>query len=252
MIIADKKKIIFIHIEKTGGSSITTLLAPYISEKYRSKNARMPETGRGWRKTWHINNQHAKFSDSLPILDKLGIDPQEYFKFTVVRNPYSWLFSVWGDQYHSPIKRKTLVNRLRFQIGKYIGLKQMATQHFYQMYPEGSFKNFVLFIDHIVSNYPSSFIKRYVGATDQYSYIENDRDLKFDFICKLENMDRDLGKMNNIIELDDNLKIPHRNKNSKVTNKEKYLDYYDDESIKIVNRIFVRDFETFDYQPILN
>ena len=81
---------------------------------------------------------------------------------------------------------------------------------------------------------------------------DNTQNIKFDFIGKLENIDRDLGKINNIIQLDDNLKVPHLNQESKITNRQKYLDYYDDESIQIVNRIFIRDFEAFDYQPILN
>ena len=253
MIIADKKRVIYIHIEKTGGSSITTLLAPHISEKYRCKNARMPNSGYGWRRTWHVNRQHSRFSDSLLLLDKLGIDPQEYFKFTVVRNPYSWLLSMWGNRYQSPMNvKKTLSNRLRFIVAKLTGIRKFPCQHFYQMYPDGSFKSFILFIDYLVSNYPRSFTRRYLGVNDQYSYIENDRKIKFDYIAKLENLNRDLHEINQIAGLNDDLEIPHLNKESRTKNREKYLDYYDDESIAIVNRIFARDFEIFGYQPISN
>lgn len=253
MIIADRKKVLFVHIEKTGGSSITTLLTPHISKKYRSENAKMPGSGSGWRQTWHINRQHARFSSSLPLLDKFGIDPQEYFKFTVVRNPYSWLLSIWGNRYQSPMNvKKTLSNRLRFIVAELTGIKKFHSQHFHQMYPDGSFKSFVLFIDYLVSNYPPSFTKGYLGVDDQYSYIENDRNFKFDFIAKLENLDRDLNKINQIVHLNDDLKVPHLNKESKTKNREKYLDFYDDESIAIVNRIFARDFKFFGYQPIAN
>lgn len=251
MIIADKKKVIFIHIEKTGGTSIAALLTPYISENFRSKNPKTPESGKGWRQSWHINKQHSSFSESLPVLDKLGVDPQEYFKFAIVRNPYSWLLSVWENRYKSPMTvRKTLANRLRFQIGKYVHIKRLPSQHFHQMYPDGSFKSFVLFIDYLNSNYPPSFTKNYMGGQDQFSYIDNKRNIKFDFIGKLENLDQDIQKINQIVGLNDDLEVPHFNQARRITNKQKYLDYYDDESIEIVNRIFVRDFKTFGYQPI--
>ena len=248
MIIADKKKAIFIHIEKTGGRSITKLLTPYILEQHRIKNPKMP----GWGQTWHINRQHAKFSESLPVLDRLNIDPQEYFKLAIVRNPYSRLLSVWKNRYQSPMDvPETLINKLRFQFARYTGVRRIASQHFYQMYPDGSFKNFVLFIEHIVNNYLPSSAKRYLGAMDQYSYIENDRGIEFDFIGKLETFNADITAINNKLELTKSLEIPHlNNKDDKEKNQQKFLEFYDEESIAIVNKIFVRDFEAFGYQQL--
>ena len=247
MIVADKKKAIFIHIEKTGGRSITKLLTPYVSEQYRIKNPKMP----GWGQTWHINSQHARFYESLPILDRLNIDPQEYFKFAIVRSPYSRLLSIWRNMYQSPMDvRETLINKLRFQFARYTGIKKFPSQHFYQMYPDGSFKNFVLFINYIATNYPPSFVRRYLGATDQYSYIENDRGIEFDFIGKLENFHTDITTINNKLELTANLEIPHLNQDNRKKNQKKFLEFYDEESIAIVNKIFVRDFEAFDYQQL--
>ncbi|MCC0176151.1 sulfotransferase family 2 domain-containing protein [Waterburya agarophytonicola K14] len=251
MIIADKKKAIFIHIEKTGGRSITKLLAPYISEKYRQKNSRMPGSGRGWGPTWHINPQHSRFSESLPILDNFNIKPQEYFKFAIVRNPYSRLLSVWLNKYRSPMDvHQTITNKLRFQIAKHTGIKKFPSQHFYEIYPDGSFKNFVLFIDYIVTNYSTEIARRYIGATDQYSYIENDRNLEFDLIGKLENINLDLAAINDQLQLTKGYEIPHLNKNDQSKNKKKFLEFYDDESIEIVNRLFVRDFKTFGYERL--
>ena len=247
MIIADKKKAIFIHIEKTGGRSITKLLTPYISEQYRNKNINMP----GWGQTWHINRQHAKFSESLPILDRLNIDPLEYFKFAIVRSPYSRLLSIWRNMYQSPMEvPQTLINKLRFQFSRYTGIRRIASQHFYHMYPDGSFKNFVLFIEHIATNHPPSSVKRYLGAMDQYSYIENNRGIEFNFIGKLENFNADIVAINNKLELTASSEIPHLNKDNKERNNKKYLEFYDEESIAIVNKIFVRDFETFDYPQL--
>ena len=252
MIVADRRKAIYIHIEKTGGSSITALLAPYISEKYRDKNPRVPGSGFGWRQTWHINDEHDKFAQSILVLDKFGIDPQKYFKFTIVRNPYSWILSIWRNRYKSPMNVKnTLTNRLRFQISEFTGIRRMPSQHFHHMYPDGSFKSFILFIDYLTSNFPPSFTKRYLGANDQYSYIENDRNIKFDFIGKLENFEQDVKQIRRIIHLNYNSGIPHVNK-KRASNKHNYLKYYNNQSLEIVNRVFARDFDFFKYQTILN
>ncbi|MEO1672544.1 MAG: sulfotransferase family 2 domain-containing protein, partial [Cyanobacteria bacterium J06631_2] len=102
MIIADSKKLLFVHIYKTGGSSITSLLAPYISGEFRCKT---PQTsGDRWQRSWHFDRrQHSKFAEALTFLDKSNLDVNldEYIKFVFVRNPYSWILSIWNNFYSS-------------------------------------------------------------------------------------------------------------------------------------------------------
>ena len=69
MLISDHKHFIFVHIYKTGGSSITRLLGPHVDERYRAQVTRVE--GDGWQGTWHYRGQqHAelqqrRFHDTL-------------------------------------------------------------------------------------------------------------------------------------------------------------------------------------------
>ena len=154
MIIADSKKLMFVHIYKTGGSSITSLLAPYITKQHRSEN---PITsGDRWQNSWHFDDdQHSKFAEALAVLHKseVKIDLDDYFKFVFVRNPYSWILSVWNNFYSSPQGNipNTWQNKLKFAFRGILN-KKLNSQYFYEMYPGGEFKNFVLFIDEIVNH----------------------------------------------------------------------------------------------------
>jgi len=58
-----------------------------------------------------------------------------------------------------------------------------------------------------VSNYSPSVTGRYIGGKDQFSYIDNDRNIKFDFIGKLESLNRDLQKTNQTAGLSDDLAV---------------------------------------------
>ena len=88
MIVADAKHLIFIHIYKTGGTSITNLLMPFITEDFKSKNPRID--GASWQSTWHFDrNQHSKSAHTILMLQKTKLNLNEYIKFVFVRNPYS-------------------------------------------------------------------------------------------------------------------------------------------------------------------
>ncbi|MGL5943947.1 MAG: sulfotransferase family 2 domain-containing protein [Waterburya sp.] len=258
MIVADQKKILYVHIYKTGGTSINHLLMPYITENYRSKNSRTE--GNNWQRTWHVDNKmHSKFSDALHIIDNLNINLEEYFKFVFVRNPYSWILSVWNNFFRSPTgnTKMNFKNYWMIQLGKVIDSKLFIigpyAQYFYKAYPNGGFKNFVIFIDQMITNNPK-MARKFWGCYDQYSFIENDRNIQFDFIGKFEKIESDLKIIAQIIEPNKILDIPHTTHGSSHNkqDRENYLKYYDQESIEIINRIFARDFKAFNYQPILN
>ena len=117
------------------------------------------------------------------------------------------------------------------------------------MYPDGDFKNFVLFLDEIVINH-THLIPKVWGATDQYSFIENDYNINFDFIGRFENIQEDINKICHIAKIKKTSEIPHETRSNNNRDRQKYLEYYDEESIKIVNKLFSRDFQSFDYQPI--
>jgi len=249
MIISDTKNLIFIHIYKTGGTSITNLLMPFITEDFKSKNPRTD--GASWQSTWHFDRtQHSKFTDALPILQEAKLNLNEYIKFVFVRNPYSWILSIWNNFYQSPKRNlpDNLQNSLKFKL-RGIFNKKLDSQYFYEMYPDGSFKSFVLFLDEIANNH-THLIPKVWGATDQYSFIENDYNINFDFIGRFENIQEDINQINNLINDQQPLEMACETPSTSNLDRRDYLNYYDEESIKIVNKLFCRDFQAFDYKPI--
>ena len=251
MIIADSKKLIFVHVYKTGGSSITSLLAPYISENFRHKKVRT--SGDNWQSNWHFDRrQHSKFADGLAFLDKSGVDVNldEYFKFIFVRNPYSWILSMWNNFYGSPYKNlpQTWENKLKFAVRALIN-KKLDSQYFYEMYPDGEFNNFILFINQIVNHNPQ-LIDKVWGATDQYSFLQNNRNIEFDFIGRFENLHSDLQKIGARTNTEQLSQLPKQSHSTYKRNRQDYLSYYNSQSIEIVNQLFARDFKAFNYQPI--
>ena len=82
MILFDKK-IIFIHIPRCGGSSIKE----YLKELSNS---------------WDLNPNHLQLKD---YEKRYGIDLNDYFIFTCVRNPYNKIYSMFR---YKKFKRETL------------------------------------------------------------------------------------------------------------------------------------------------
>ena len=88
----NKKKIIFIHIEKTGGNSLTKLLHKYSTEtRYRRKSYQdMNNTFE--LKGKFTKDKHQKIEDYKKLLKN---DFKKYKVITIVRNPFERLLSFY-------------------------------------------------------------------------------------------------------------------------------------------------------------
>lgn len=80
MIINHKYKFVFVHIPKTGGTSMTLMLSKYIDKT-------LPTEGHGWQRRFHKDSMHSTLKPY----------PSNYFSFGFMRNPWDWLVSI----YHS-------------------------------------------------------------------------------------------------------------------------------------------------------
>lgn len=102
MIIAPSLKTIFVHSQKTGGTSITKLLAPYTDPSLRNPDPRLD--GPGFQNTWHfMGRQHAKFAQDFHRLPQhIKEDFPSYRVLFVVRDPFSWVHSNFKEFYERP------------------------------------------------------------------------------------------------------------------------------------------------------
>jgi hypothetical protein len=222
MLISDQKEFIFVHIYKTGGSSLTRLLGHYVDEKYRSPVAHAD--GLGWQKTWHYGQvQHAPLSmlrDSPEWRDR---DISRYRICTTVRNPYSWVLSIWNNFY-------------RFQ--------ESAPAWFSYLCPDRTFLDFC----RMMNAGSMGMNRRMRGNTSQSSFID-DPELKPFFIARFERLEDDVRQMLSLLDIPA-AELPHRVRHNPEERSDP-LSFYNPESLAIVNKIFADDFNNFDY-PILS
>ena len=84
------KKFIFVHINKTAGTSMEKALADYGVKKLEEKGDLKFELN--YNQSQHFNcDEYKKY---------LGSEYDDYFKFTVVRNPFDRLISAWNMFVH--------------------------------------------------------------------------------------------------------------------------------------------------------
>lgn len=142
-----------------------------------------------------------------------------YFRFTFVRNPYERVVSCYEDWVNQEDIKKSF---------KIYGL----------FYPKMPFKEFVKGISKIPDEIPDGHFR------SQYSYLTDKKgNLLIDFAGKVENLDKDFEKICRFSRLPYKKLLQENQKTKK-----NYMDYYDEETKKIVQKRYKKDFETFGYE----
>ncbi len=157
MVISDSKKFIFVHIEKTAGTSVGQVILPYALRRNSSKfhsALRLFDLPRSYRSY--------KFRVHAPLVDIIRKMPREtfehYYKFAFVRNPWDRLVS----EYNAAVKKD---NRRRHH-----KIKQFGT--------------FSEFVDYEIAR----------GKFFQYPMLCGERGvLHMDFIGRFENLQDDVA-----------------------------------------------------------
>ena len=205
-------KTIYIHIPKTGGTSIETTLCPRGNELYGFedqqgnyiKNAdglKMLADNKELRLTClqHISADQIKNRYNSNIWS-------DYYKFTVVRNPWDLLVSHYS--YTIQTNRIDILER-------------------HNLNTESKFKDYV----------------KKVNLPLQVNYVTNNAgELIVDHVCRFENLQQDFDIVCNKIGIS-RQQLPHKN----ATKHKHYIEYYDYETREIVAEKCAKDIEYFDY-----
>ena len=203
--ISHKHKCIFVHIPKTAGTSIEQVIW--------KEDERIPENlchGSKINKYQTGGLQHLTASQ---IRTEIGEDIfSQYYKFTVVRNPWDKAVSQYMYTKH---KRKDLRRK--------IGMNEATT-----------FKEYLSLI----------LKKRHVQWKKQTAFVyDSNKKLLVDKVIFFENLKEDIRLIFNQLKIN-HLPLPHTNKS---IGRLHYSNYYDNESIKIIADFYQEDIEKFKY-----
>lgn len=210
-------KAVFIHIPKAGGTSIETCLCDFPLFRHKLIN----------KYNWYgnIKNDDIKYeldhSTMAYLKNNCKYYNQNYFKFSVVRNPYARLVS----EYHY----------CKYQYSRYIKNLDSFKDFIYEI--KSKFKYIIqnkekdhLYVSHYLPQYLFTHNYRKVSIVDKVYKLEN---IKEDWkdICKNLNIEKDLVKV------------------EKYSSKHEYnyLDYYNQELKDIVYDLYKDDFIIFNY-----
>ena len=212
--ICDNKKIIFIHIPKTAGTSIEYNLFKPQSE--RTKN----DLWGGFVDKWHNIYQSGGLQHLTALLVKYDIGNEKfksYFKFCVVRNPYDKAISA----YHYMIQKRNDI------------------MQYYGFFEEPSFLNYLKRIAE----------KHHVQSMPQHKFIfdENEKSM-IDFIMKYENLETDYKILCKLIDV--NYKpLRHFGNSKRERNINNFLKN-NKGSIELINVIYSKDFDLLGYEKL--
>jgi hypothetical protein len=233
MILGHQPAFIFIHVWKSGGTSIQRAL-----ESLPIRLARETAATRALRFVRRaLHRSYVPLGKHAYLLDvRRRMDPEAFashFKFGFVRNPWDWLVS-W---YH--FVRNTRVSP---DTGK-------PWKHHLHKYVEG--KDFPAFVDWVTEEHGLCLAtgRRRSSFRDKRPFLQKDwladdaGRLLVDFTGRFENLHADFKAVCTRIGLPD-VDLPHVNKADHAP----YRKYYDGETREKVAAYFSEDIETFGYK----
>jgi len=229
MLISTEKKLLFIHIQKTAGSSLARLL-----------KSQAPDT-----RPFLGQHDHALWAKR-----HLGSEWDEYYKFAFVRNPWDRLVS-WYEMIRQDGTLLPSYKRLPFEMIRRNGRVFPWSQRFlqrkhykpvwqYVLRNSTNFDEFLLNCTDIIDDVDGKRSFMY----NQLDYIANeDGDIIVDFVGKFENLEHDINAVLKALRLESR-PLPHVNKSQHGH----YSEYYTEETKNLVAERYSRDIQFFRYQ----
>lgn len=248
MLISHSEEFLFVHIYKTGGTSIREALRRYRPWELRGRRRRafFSRLGRltGYRRWLHVP-RHPTAREIRSLLPGSTFD--DYFSFSFTRNPWNWNVSLYFYQRTAETHRNHAFVRNLSGFEEFIELRTDArrdvVRRFYDYVIErpdhdrhefiASFQNFQAFWEH----------RRREGRQLQKDFVADEAGrVIVDFVGKMERFEKDFDEVCRRIQIP-TPELPRRN----VTDHRHYREYYSDRSRSLVADHFAEDVRTFDY-----
>lgn len=216
-VISQQKQFVFIHINKSGGTSITSLLGKY--EEWRVAKHLFRAVERRYLKrkykTFACCGQYfvGNHASAMMVRKLLGEERfNSYYKFAVVRNP-------WDRE-----------------VSRYFYARKTPTHSHHQLASRLEFAEFV-------KRRSDKATRRDVSSYQFKKVSDGGGNLIVDTIVHLENLAEEIIPVFSRIGVDQSLLVPQLNR----SRHRPYQDYYDDESIELVRYFACEDIERFGY-----
>lgn len=223
------KKYIFMHNPKCAGTFIKHFILSNTKKDYEDNQDLKV-----------YQEDHDVFGELKleSIIKKYDIDIKGYKTFTFVRNPWDRVVSMFiflgGWKYNYITKNKKELNLLS---------KIKIFNEFYRN------KDFEGFVEHFfLRGNMVSFHTGYIESIVKRSMVGGE--IKIDYFLKQEDMKGSLDKVAELLGFEIN-KIYYDwrlNSSQKFALKKVYKDYYNSRTKKIIEKIFEKDIETFNYE----
>ena len=216
MIISPARNFIFVHIPKTAGLSVTDAFGKYGRPRgrstWRSITRRLPIVESPSTAHFRVHEPARKMISKLtrPVFD-------QFQTFSVVRNPYYHAISHY--EYMKQFRIKSTAKKVGdFTFHEYLAYRRKAP-----------FWN-----DTIFARMPAQ------------SYYLNDKNenLAVDRLIRFENLNEELGRLARDLKLP-GFQLKHVNKTK--SKRRSFHAYYNEETVRLVQRIYDPDFSAFGY-----
>jgi hypothetical protein len=207
MRVSDSRRVLFVHVPKSGGSTLDALFDNQIEDARKVEGLA----------------RHSPLSRLLRAEPEL----EDYWSFGFVRNPWERMVSWWSMVAAVFERAESGVEQARRKI----------ETHPRAWLPEGEFRDdFDRFVLEGTEKVPK------VGRPQIVTLSRRDGTAA-DFIGRTEHFDRDFNVVREKLGLQPITQAPRRN----VSSHGHYSDYYNDKTRRKVSEVFARDIEAFGY-----
>lgn len=211
MPLSRKYNALYVHIPKTGGTFIT-------NNVLKMGNKPGKEKGLGeYNFFGYFNNIEYNHLTSLEIKKIIGDAFNSYYSFAFVRNPFDKVVS------------------------EFFYLKKTQNDNI-GLLKNKNFKEFIKDLYnkfHLIDTQPQYIINHYIP---QYKFVmDKDNEIMVNFLGKFENFSQDIKKIMKTL----NINVPIIKLNATIH--KHYTHYYDKETIKMVEEMYKKDLELFNY-----